>query len=458
MWCIMRSMKIHATQPLFAWACLEDSPSLATVREVLALFPDAALLRALRDARGKGRNDYPVQVLWGVLLLQILLRHERMESCLGELRRNAGLRSLLGLASEAGVPGPDNMSRFLQRLGGPEFLVPLQQMFGAMIRRLGASVPDLGVHTAGDSTGLSGRRHRAGGADARAEAACGLGAADGGQKEYLNAAGQVERIVKWFGYKLHLLVDVKHEVALAYRITPATGADATEIPHLVAAAAGGLPAGRIQTLAYDKAADHEALHAQLAAQQIKPLIQMRALWREEAERMLPGHTGRSNVVYDEAGTIYCYDRVSDPPVRYRMAYLGHEARRGTLKYRCPACHEGWRCASQARCNAGRPYGRTVRVKRALDLRRFPPIPRATKEFERLYKGRTAVERVNARLKVFWGTDDGNLAGARRFHAQVGVVLLVHAAFATLLARAPRWEGTLSQTRLGPIQQARRGTG
>ena len=34
----------------------------------------------------------------------------------------------------------------------------------------------------------------------------------------------MERVVEWFGYKLHLLVDVRHELALAYWITePAVG-------------------------------------------------------------------------------------------------------------------------------------------------------------------------------------------------------------------------------------------
>ena len=105
------------------------------------------------------------------------------------------------------------------------------------------------------------------------------------------------------------------------------------------------------------------------------------------------------------------------------------------------------------CNAGKSYGKTVRVDRALDLRRFPALPRATKKFERMYKGRTAVERANARLKLFWGVDDGNLRGSRRFVAQVGVVLAVHAVFATLLATAPRREGTLGKLRLSPIAEA-----
>jgi hypothetical protein len=67
----------------------------------------------------------------------------------------------------------------------------------------------------------------------------------------------------------------------------------------------------------------------------------------------------------------------------------------------------------------------------------PPIPRATREFERRYTGRTAVERVNARTKIFWGIDDGNVTGARCFHTYVGVVMAVCAGLATLLAKAPR---------------------
>ena len=139
--------------------------------------------------------------------------------------------------------------------------------------------------------------------------------------------------------------------------------------------------------------------------------------------------------------------------RVGMAYIGYEPKRETVKYRCPARHEGWPCPHDAVCNAGKRYGKTVRVDRTIDLRRFPPIPRATKKFERLYDGRTSVERVNARLKIFWGVDDGNLVGGRRFHAMVGAVLVVHVALATLLAAAPRREGTLGKLRLGPIQQA-----
>jgi len=53
------------------------------------------------------------------------------------------------------------------------------------------------------------------------------------------------------------------------------------------------------------------------------------------------------------------------------------------------------------------------------------------------------------LKVCWGADDGNVAGAARFWANVSVIRLVHLAFATLLARAPRRDGDLGQTETRP---------
>jgi hypothetical protein len=445
-------MRILQTQPLFAWECLDDSPNLKTIKEFLATIPDAKLLASLRAWRGRGRDDYPVHALWGTLVLTVALRHPSMEACLAELRRNEGLRRVIGIESESQVPKAWNMSRFLEVLGREPHRSLEKEVFNEMACRLGEGVPDLGRQTAGDSAALSARCAPG---EKRGLMQDGLPVPSGGRKEYTDDLGVVTHVVEWFGYKLHQLVDVRHEVALSYEISSTKAGDNELLPALVTQAQANLPAGRIRTLAYDKAADTEDVHAYLSGQKIAPIIQNRSLWRDDSERMLPGHDGNSNVVYDESGTVYCYDKISEPAVRHRMSYIGHEPRRQTIKYRCPARHEGWRCPSEKRCNAGKNYGKTVRVKRDVDVRRFPPIPRATKQFERLYKGRTAVERVNARIKVFWGADDGNIVGALRFHAFLGTVMVVHLGFATLLASTPRVAGTLGRMRLGPIAEALR---
>jgi hypothetical protein len=509
-------MRIAIQKPLFAWDCLEDHPSLITLRRLFEAIPDGPLLEGLRTWRGHGRNDYPVAVLWRVIVLTIALRHRDFEACLGELRRNPTLQKLIGIESVKQIPRGYNVSRFLDVLGQDPHRSRLQDVFNVMVQRLGTAVPDLGVDTAGDSTWLNARRLRSDAAAAKAAAekaaaekaaaekaaaekpatakaaaaktaaqktavaqaaACqdaskpsgadsssqpkekiildehGLPQPSGGRKEYTDDQGQVTRVVEWFGYKLHLLVDVRHEVSLAYRISSTKAGDNELLPELVDQGQANLPRERMNTLAYDKAADDIKVHQKLHAAGIRPLIQNRSLWKQETEQMLPGHDGNSNIVYDEAGTLHCYDRVSQPMVRHPMAYIGHESNRGTLKYRCPAKHENWACPMSSVCNAGKTYGLTVRVKQELDLRRFPSIPRATKQFERLYKGRTSVERVIARLKIFWGADDGNVTGAVRFHALVGTVMIVHEAFATVLASLPRHEGTLGKMRLSPIAKA-----
>jgi hypothetical protein len=445
-------MLIHAAQPLFAWGELEDCPTLATIRDFLDTVPDQPLLDGLVAARGHGRNDYPVARLWRVVLLTVLLRHHSFHDCLAELHRNPSLCRLIDITAEEQIPNGPNLSRFLDRLGQEPHLSALRHIFDELAQRLGQAVPGLGRHTAGDATALN-ARPKASPPAVQAEVAEGLPQPSGGRKEYTDDEGRVTQVVEWFGYKLHLLVDVKHEVTLAYHVTDTKVGDNERVEALVEQAEANLPEGRMETLAYDKAADDEAVHDVLQAHRIKPVIQNRTLWKSEPERVLPGGRYPLHLVHDESGTVHCYDTVSAPPVRHRMAYVGYEQDRGTVKYRCPARHEDWACPSEEKCNTGRAYGLTARIPCELDLRRFPPIPRATKEFERLYKGRTAVERVNARLKIFWGADDGNVTGARRFHALVGTVLVVHLGFATLLAKAPRWEGTLGQTRLGPVAEA-----
>jgi hypothetical protein len=372
-----------------------------------------------------------------------------MEACLTELRRNPALRLLVGIEREADVPNGWNITRFTNVLGQEPFLGLLRDIFDQLVKNLGVAVPDLGRRTAGDSTALSGKPDP-NPKNVAAEIEHGLPQPTGGKKEYRDDDGKVTETVEWFGYKLHLLVDAQHEVAVAYHITDTKAGDNERIEALVDQAEANLPAKRIETLAYDKAADDVAVHELLDDHGIKPVVQIRKMWRDgESEKVIGGRIPL-HVVHDEAGTVFCYDTQSEPPIRRPMSYDGHEASRGTLKYRCPARVEGFVCGSEDKCNADKPYGMTVRVDQQIDMRRFPPIPRATKQFERLYKGRTSVERVNARLKVFWGIDDGHVKGSRRFHAHVGAVMVAHVALATVLAATPRHGGTLGKISYSPI--------
>jgi hypothetical protein len=297
-------VRLLTTDPLFAWEKLPDSPDLIALRFLLDLLPDQELLAALRAHRGKGRNDYPAHLLWRTHLTRYLLRHPSMEACLAELGRNPALRRVVGIEDGQAVPEPWNMSRFLEVLGQVQHVILLEQMSEQMVRRLTESVPDLGRHVAGDSAALSARAGAAKDqpAVATGEAAAGEAAAAtaekpaaalpqpaGGKKEYKDDDGKVVRTYEWFGYKFHLLVDVTHEVVLAWHVTSAAGegsGDSSVLPLLLEKAKRVLPPGRIKTLADDQAADDQKTHELLDKEGIRPVIEIRSMWKEEQERML----------------------------------------------------------------------------------------------------------------------------------------------------------------------------
>ena len=74
------------------------------------------------------------------------------------MRRNEGLRRLIGIESEVGVPKPWNITRFEDVLGQEPHRTLLKEVFDVLIERLGVAIADLGSNTAGDATGLSARR------------------------------------------------------------------------------------------------------------------------------------------------------------------------------------------------------------------------------------------------------------------------------------------------------------
>ena len=46
-------MRIEITKPVFTWECLEDSPSLKTIKLFLDSIPDGPLLEGLRNWPGR---------------------------------------------------------------------------------------------------------------------------------------------------------------------------------------------------------------------------------------------------------------------------------------------------------------------------------------------------------------------------------------------------------------------
>ncbi len=258
-------MQLANCQPFFAWDALEDNPSLGASKRLLAAIPDAPLLDSLRQARGHGRDDHPVGVLWGVVLLTVVLRHTHCCNTAGDASALNARRNKKRAAAAATSTEPTN---------------------AAQTKAEAASTPPPATPTATTPPAQTGEDQPAL-QDKVVLDPFGLPLAAGGRKEYTDADGKVVKVVEWFGYKFHLLVDVKHEVTLAYLISSTKMGDNEVLPDLLQQAQANLPADRIKTLAYDKAADDDAVHELLHDAGIEPLIQHRHLWKTEPERCSP---------------------------------------------------------------------------------------------------------------------------------------------------------------------------
>ncbi|AVX29974.1 Transposase DDE domain-containing protein [Carboxydocella thermautotrophica] len=108
-----------------------------------------------------------------------------------------------------------------------------------------------------------------------------------------------------------------------------------------------------------------------------------------------------------------------------MSNGGFEKDRGTLKKLYPAKRYGIKCQGMEQCSVS--HG--IRIPLAEDRRIFTPIDRASYKWEKEYKKRTAVERVNSRLDVSFGFELHTIRGMAKMKLRCGLALCVMLAMA-----------------------------
>ena len=90
----------------FSWNDVESLPDLSRLDLVLRTLPDDGIIAALEQARGRGRDDYPVAAMWRALVAGVVLQHEAAGSLLRELSCNPALLALCGFDQLARQKAP----------------------------------------------------------------------------------------------------------------------------------------------------------------------------------------------------------------------------------------------------------------------------------------------------------------------------------------------------------------
>jgi len=425
------------TPYLFTWQEVEASSELERLKLVLDHIGDEELMRKMEEHRKWGRDEYPIRPVWNSVLAGIVYQHPSVESLRRELSRNGQLRDQCGFDPQRGsgaVPPPYVYTRFLKLLF--KFKREVDGMFDRLVDELKVLLPDLGISVAVDSKGVdsAGRPTKEKKTDGRRDLE-----ADWGKKTYRGQRedGTLwEKVVKWFGYKIHLLVDTKYEMPIGYKVTRASESDTKHLLPLVEDLKEKHPQihGDVDTAATDKGYDSEENCRRLYDEhRIKPVIDIRRMWRDKETRLLdPGCA--DNIVYDEVGAVYCICPKTGE--QRPMAYGGFEKDRMALKYICPVRAYGLTCSGADQCGHAM---KSERISLEIDRRIFTPVARSSYAWERGYKKRTAVERVNSRLDVSFGFERHFIRGQKKMEIRVGLALCVMLAMAVGRIKEKRQE-------------------
>ena len=422
---------------LFGWKDIEELGDLERLNLVIKTIPDEELMQRLEKERAHGRDDYPVRAVWNSLLAGIVYQHPSIESLRRELMRNETLLALCGfdvLKGIQAVPTAAAYSRFLKRLIQHEALV--RDIFTKLVHLLVQELPDFGSTLAIDGKKLNSfgkpvRDSKKQSSDGRRDTD-----ADWGVKTYagINEQGKPwEKVVSWFGYRVHLLVDADYELPVDFRVTQASKAEQPVAREILDALPDRFPdiVERTEYLVGDRGYDDQKiLHAAIELG-MSPIIDIRNLWKDgDTTKMVDG---ADNVAYDYKGTVTCYCPVTLK--EHPMCYGGYEKERDSHKYLCPALEKGIHCEGQHRCTVGKQ----IRIPLAQDKRIFTPTARSSYKWGRIYNKRTAIERVNSRIDNVFMFEQHYIRGIKKMEIRITLAFIVMLSMALGRVRQNRVE-------------------
>ncbi len=221
----------------------------------------------------------------------------------------------------------------------------------------------------------------------------------------------------WFGYKLHLVIDALYELPVSFTLTLANETDTMQMETLLQRAGAEQEATKpkavIADKGYDSQSNYKFIFNEYKAMPIIPI-------REREDAQLPD-------ICNAKGTPTC-------GCGLEMVYWGRDG--NYLKYRCPHILGKAECKSRFRCTSS-PYGYALKLSIADDPRRHPPVPRQTRKWQRLYRMRSAVERVNSRVKELLGLDKITVRGLGKVTVRAILSLLTMLAIGVGMAQKHR---------------------
>ncbi|MHA6261264.1 transposase [Sporosarcina sp. CAU 1771] len=203
----------------------------------------------------------------------------------------------------------------------------------------------------------------------------------------------------WFGFKAHLAVSTKSQYIVAGLMTSGNLNDGKAAIPLLKKIEQYLPA-QFNAGLFDAGYDYEPIYRQLSNQNLQAVIPYNR--RNEGEFIGYDKHFAPTCVLEHS---YRYDSFD---LKFRSLKYTHPKECGT----CPLQHDSL-------CQ------KTYKIRQSTDMRKYTFPARGSKKWDELYKERTAVERVNAYLKEFFGLNNVRHCTGKKAKLHFQLVTLVY---------------------------------
>lgn len=396
-------MKIITQISVFDYSEIEILGDLERCKLLIDNVPDEKIVKKLKEIRGKGRNEYPIEAVWNSILIMPLLECSSVEQLRRELSRNRDLRRICGFddynyyfGKNKLVPPPKAYSNIFKNLKIIEPLLKecfyeLREFMYNNLKQFGKEVGEDGKIFLSKAKGTNKNGDEN---DNR----CDMDA-DYTIKEnyYVDPKTKKSKVKKktYFGYRYHLLADVNYELPIEYTVTKASKGEREQLKkHINMLDCDKVE--KIETVSADKGYDSEDMIVFLQNKGIKPVIDIRNHWKDESTKQ-----------YKDTDLIYTYNGkvsiVEENGEVIPLKYLGYDKVKNTLRYQ----------------HKNKVYSVDINY----DKRIFTEVARDSKKWQKIYNKRTALERINGRMDRDFNLENHKVRGLKKATILIDIMMI-----------------------------------
>ena len=194
----------------------------------------------------------------------------------------------------------------------------------------------------------------------------------------------------YFGYTLFQLScyndELRTDIPLLLRFTNARRHDSVSFLVAFHELEKHMPAVSIENMCLDSAMDNYPTYRLLKKRGIRAFIDLN-------DKCGRPKTIPDTITIDKDGTPLCQENL-------RMKPNGYDKSSGYLMWRCP--YGKAHCSKCKNSCTNSKYGRVVKTRPEWDIRFYTDLPRGTDAYKKIYKQRTATERINNRILNDYG--------------------------------------------------------